>query len=790
MDYSQFAIAHKTGISSLLQGKNKTVPVRSSAISQKRQTAIEGMNKNLQAMKGLYEEDRENLTPVSILSERESPEEKEKEVLKGQIGMPSGMMGMPFTMPEVSKEQKAKDITEEMKKDKKVWLAYENMTGEEKKIFMELAEKFYCPFGNMGGMGMGGYGGYGSSMAGGENMPGGTSIYLLTLLKDGKLQNKDIEGKTLLENLNNFGKQKFRQGITGDFILGEILGKVSTPDFMKLLAEQNSSLTEEYRLTKDNPSEYTRIIKGLTSEEGEVKLQNGETLKFSDKSFQGQGFINCSSIFQASMEENAKNKTDREQIRKDIKNQIFKDNGALAAYGTMHQEEKDKFMTLAEKFYKPPMDERPGMTDEDLIKLLGKFYLQDRDSEGKDFLDNLIELEDQKFPPGINKDIIICEVIRSTARPESMDKKNFTDKMEFDLASSNAAEYIRIITGLTGEKGEVKLKDGSILKRNDEVVELYGEIVSPATLYGDSMRMMLGKEKVRELKREDIMEGLKKDEALWKKYENMTEKERSDFLNLSEKVYDSSSGRSNLLKLLKKDKIQNKDTTGKTLLDNLISLESQFQDGITGLNVLTQVIRSLTTPDNISRFDYPSELQKKILKNSSAEYVRIISGLTDEKGEVLLQNGEILKRSETIELSINVDTGEIYRKSIEEHFGTEKLKELQRQDIRDKIKENEKARINFEHMSEDDRERTINLMDSLYTKGLYRDILKLLERDKLYNRDSKGKTLIENLTEMNNLKPAEGLNKAGVLYTLIKNLTEPGFMELSREKNDYTHLED
>ncbi|MEW6284557.1 MAG: hypothetical protein AB1758_38440, partial [Candidatus Eremiobacterota bacterium] len=97
------------------------------------------------------------------------------------------------------------------------------------------------------------------------------------LLRDGKLSQKDREGKTLLENLDrltlqNLGSQLEEQRWV---LVGETLIHVARPEKMIFQGDRGTcaATTLQYLLARKNPAEYVRVVSGLASPAGQVRLQ-------------------------------------------------------------------------------------------------------------------------------------------------------------------------------------------------------------------------------------------------------------------------------------------------------------------------------------------------------------------------------------------------------------------------------------------------------------------------------------------------------------------------------------
>jgi hypothetical protein len=98
------------------------------------------------------------------------------------------------------------------------------------------------------------------------------------------LLDTDTTGKTLLENLNQIATQPMPQsfadaGVTRESLLASITQEASTPGQINQHDRGTCTVTSmQYMLNSNNPAEYVRLMAGLTSESGQVRLANGDTL--------------------------------------------------------------------------------------------------------------------------------------------------------------------------------------------------------------------------------------------------------------------------------------------------------------------------------------------------------------------------------------------------------------------------------------------------------------------------------------------------------------------------------
>jgi len=380
-----------------------------------------------------------------------------------------------------SPEQRKETIMKQIKDNPEAWQAYKKLSPEEQEKFMRLAEELYSPE---------------SPGFFGKARPAGTDENLIALLVKGKLFNKDSKGKTLLDNLSSLSGQKFAEGIDGKAIFNEVLGKIAYPDmmaqgmFMFPGTQPDPAAKLEQDNIKNNPSEYIRIIAGLTGESGEVALPDGEVLRRTDSKKMGIGGLlgglgrsampqSASRIYQDSIREHLnKKEVTSEEKQKDIKKIIDNNQKAKKAFEEMSQEDKKSFLTLVETTYRPGVSimgsKIEPQVDVNLIKLLEEGKLKDKDKDGQSLLHILIKLQRQEFAPGLDGKQIFRETVENLANPDKIRQNNkgtcTVTTVEYIHAKNHPAEYARIIAGLTGKSGEVELRNGDTLRRDGGII--------------------------------------------------------------------------------------------------------------------------------------------------------------------------------------------------------------------------------------------------------------------------------------------------------------------------------
>ena len=173
--------------------------------------------------------------------------------------------------------------------------------------------------------------------------------------------------------------------------------------------------------------------------------------------------------------------TDIESIRqpcRDPMQAIKKDPAAYTAFGRLSPEDQRLFLQLCNQV---PASRGGGMLggitaqltggiSPDLLKLLKSGKLTQKDSKGNTLLQNLAGLAGQTMGPRLDKGQVLYELVRQLADPGRIRQGNRNTcgpaTLEHLQASTDPAEYARIVAGLTSEKGEVELRGGETLKRD------------------------------------------------------------------------------------------------------------------------------------------------------------------------------------------------------------------------------------------------------------------------------------------------------------------------------------
>ena len=118
---------------------------------------------------------------------------------------------------------------------------------------------------------------------------------------------------------------------------------------------------------------------------------------------------------------------------------------------------------------------------------------------GKDnLLTTLSKLNRQQLAPGLDRQQLLSDVVQEIAVPEAIAQRNrgtcVPTAIEIQLAQTNPAEYVRLISGLASPAGEVTTAGGDVIKREEGVLDdgtpraLTQKLLAPALMeLGDGL---------------------------------------------------------------------------------------------------------------------------------------------------------------------------------------------------------------------------------------------------------------------------------------------------------------
>lgn len=328
---------------------------------------------------------------------------------------------------------------------------------------------------------------------------------LYGLLRNDKLSATDSKGKTLLNNLDTLRTQPLAPGIDRNQLLRGAVNDLAMAGFPS--TQGGSIVAEELKskLATEKPADYVSLVGSLASPGGKARLGNLE-LNRNDKALTANGAdfqTTSGKLFTNSMSEGAaRGELFRQEVTGNPQSQ--------KRFAALSADDKKSFQNLynaslpggnsaqppgmPKDLNKPPTPEevkaqqaffessqkifeaRQDRTN--LTTLLGDGKLGMEDSKGKSLLSNLQSLRSQSFArEGEHKldgSQIYSEVLGQTARPGSISQGSrgtcTVTTMEHLQATREPSEYVRIMTGLTGASGNVRLRSGDILTRDSGLV--------------------------------------------------------------------------------------------------------------------------------------------------------------------------------------------------------------------------------------------------------------------------------------------------------------------------------
>jgi hypothetical protein len=101
----------------------------------------------------------------------------------------------------------------------------------------------------------------------------------LSILGNGRLMNKDKQGQTTLQHLDQLDRQKVPAEVDKPTAFRELVGNIAQPGNTNQRARGTCAPTSvEYLHAKNQPSDYARTVTGLLSEKGDVRMNNGDIM--------------------------------------------------------------------------------------------------------------------------------------------------------------------------------------------------------------------------------------------------------------------------------------------------------------------------------------------------------------------------------------------------------------------------------------------------------------------------------------------------------------------------------
>ncbi|MGE0495356.1 MAG: hypothetical protein AB7S38_39485 [Vulcanimicrobiota bacterium] len=241
----------------------------------------------------------------------------------------------------------------------------------------------------------------------------------------------------------------------------------------------------------------------------------------------------------------------------------------------------------------------------------------------------------------------------------------------------------------------------------------------------------------------------------------------------------------NLARLLAEGKLTQTDSQGKSLLDNLSALTSQPRaEGLDGRAVLQETLTALGPSLNMGT---PSE---QLANRNPAEYARLVAGLTSPEGKVTLAGGQTLQRPDQLPPAnpFFSRSGQILEASLRSAATAARPDEQQRaQRIEDSLRSNPEVWQKYQSLPPEQRRQFAALLDSDYYQDQVTQagqlgvdppsanpaLISLLMSDKLTSTDSRGNSLLDNLTALRSQQPGQGFDSELLFQEVVNRLAFP-----------------
>ncbi|MCA9793523.1 MAG: hypothetical protein KC910_17050, partial [Candidatus Eremiobacteraeota bacterium] len=270
-------------------------------------------------------------------------------------------------------------------------------------------------------------------------------------------------------------------------------------------------------------------------------------------------------------------------------------------------------------------------------------------------------------------------------------------------------------------------------------------------------------------------------------YEHLSDEQKEALLHLTEQA--AQPGQTglhpNLTRLLAEGKLTQADSQGKTLLDNLSALTNQPRaEGLDGKAVLQETLTALGPSMGLGS---PSE---QLAKQNPAEYARLIAGLTSPEGRVTLAGGKTLERPADLPPAqpFFSRSGQILQASLQSAAEAARPNQQERaQGIQDRLRSNPEVWQKYQSLTPEQQQQFAALLDSdgyqdqvtqagllgVDPPGLNPALLSLMMGDKLTGTDSRGTTLLDNLTALRGQQAGQGFDSEKLFQEVVGKLAFP-----------------
>ncbi|MBS2036998.1 hypothetical protein JST97_18555 [bacterium] len=145
--------------------------------------------------------------------------------------------------------------------------------------------------------------------------------------------------------------------------------------------------------------------------------------------------------------------------------QLHGNKQAMTAYNALTPEQRASVDRLG--MHHPA---QAGQADANFLKILGNGRLMNKDKQGQTTLQHLEQLDRQRVPSQVDKPTAYRELVANIAEPGNTNQRDrgtcAPTSVEYLHAKNQPSDYARTVTGLLSEKGEVRMNNGDILRRN------------------------------------------------------------------------------------------------------------------------------------------------------------------------------------------------------------------------------------------------------------------------------------------------------------------------------------
>ena len=135
---------------------------------------------------------------------------------------------------------------------------------------------------------------------------------------NGRLRRLDPDGVSTMQHLHTLLNQPLAPGLDREVLLKEVAGALADPGQINQQGAGTCGITSvEYIHSSEDPSDWVRVLAGLSSAQGEVKLRDGTLLQRNPTGLNNDAFgrNNIDRLYQSSMSElyNGENRYDNQQ---------------------------------------------------------------------------------------------------------------------------------------------------------------------------------------------------------------------------------------------------------------------------------------------------------------------------------------------------------------------------------------------------------------------------------------------------------------------------------------------